>query len=182
MVSASQESDPRPEVVVWELEPDATFVPDHDDHALPLQLDSAVNLDERPAEPSIALAGNGITFDWMRLASLIWIAGTVVTMTLAFGRIRRFQSLLDEAEPADADTQEWVDELASSLGMDRSPSVWWVTGKIAPLIWSLSWRPRLILPRELWKGLDDHQRATLVIHELAHLRGATIISDSSNSS
>ena len=34
----------------------------------------------------------------------------------------------------------------------------------------LGWRPRLILPRELWKSLDDHQRATLIIHELAHLR------------
>ena len=30
--------------------------------------------------------------------------------------------------------------------------------------------PRLIIPIDLWKGLDDHQRATLIIHELAHLR------------
>ena len=89
---------------------------------------------------------------------------------MSIRRIRRFQVLLREAVPADVDTQEWVDELAASLGLDRSPTVWWVAGKLSPLVWSLSWRPRLILPRELWKALDDHQRATLIIHELAHLR------------
>ena len=38
------------------------------------------------------------------------------------------------------------------------------------MIWSLGWRPRLILPRDLWKALDERQRSTLVVHELAHLR------------
>ena len=34
------------------------------------------------------------------------------------------------------------------------------------------WRPcpRLIIPVELWKSLDQRQRGTLLVHELAHLR------------
>ena len=46
----------------------------------------------------------------------------------------------------------------------------WVRAKLSPMIWSLGWRPRLILPRDLWKSLDERQRSTLVVHELAHLR------------
>ena len=38
------------------------------------------------------------------------------------------------------------------------------------MIWSLGWRSRLIIPRELWKSLAERQRSTLVVHELAHLR------------
>ncbi len=38
------------------------------------------------------------------------------------------------------------------------------------MIWSLGWRPRLIIPRDLWKSLDELQRSTLIVHELAHLR------------
>src|SRR5258708_3127674 len=30
--------------------------------------------------------------------------------------------------------------------------------------------PRLLLPAELWRGLNETQRDTLLLHELAHLR------------
>ncbi len=108
--------------------------------------------------------------DWMKRASAIWIGGAVTTFLVSIRRIRRFQRLLRDAHPVGEDTQDWVDELAANLGLLRSPSVWWVGGKLSPLVWSLGWRPRLIIPVDLWKGLDDHQRATLLIHELAHLR------------
>jgi hypothetical protein len=38
------------------------------------------------------------------------------------------------------------------------------------MLWSLGGRPRLIVPEELWTSCDDRQRATLLTHELAHLR------------
>jgi bla regulator protein blaR1 len=128
-------------------------------------------LSRRPCEEQA-----GVSFaawssnDWMRLASAIWICGAVTTLAVSIRRIRRFQHLLHHAHPVCEDTQDWVNELAASIGLLRSPTVWWVGGKVSPLVWSLSWRPRLIIPIDLWKSLDDHQRATLVIHELAHLR------------
>ena len=106
---------------------------------------------------------------WMRLASAIWICGAVTTLLVSIRRIRRFQHLLHDAHPVCEDTQDWVNELAANLGLLRSPTVWWIGGKLSPLVWSLGWRPRLIIPIDLWKGLGDHQRATLIIHELAHL-------------
>jgi bla regulator protein blaR1 len=108
--------------------------------------------------------------DWMRLASAIWICGAVTTLAVTIRRIRRFQHLLHNAHPACDDIQDWVDELAANLGLLRSPTVCWVGGKLSPLVWPLGWRPRLIIPIGLWKALGDHQRATLIIHELAHLR------------
>ena len=106
----------------------------------------------------------------MRLACVIWITGTVTTLFTSVVRIRRFRVLLREARQAEDETQEWVDDLAASLGLDRFPSVWWIDGKLSPMVWPVGWRSRLILPTELWKGLDDQKRATLIIHELAHLR------------
>jgi bla regulator protein blaR1 len=155
------------EFVVADFEPETAIALANSDHAdLGLEAVSSINVDRRSAGPAVVWTA----IDWYRLACLIWFTGTASTIFLAIGRIRRFQALLGEAQPADSETHEWVDELAASLGMDRSPSVWWVAGKLSPLVWSLSWRPRLVLPRQLWKGLDDHQRATLIIHELAHLR------------
>ena len=38
------------------------------------------------------------------------------------------------------------------------------------MLWASGGWPRLIIPTELWKGLDERQRGTLLVHELAHLR------------
>jgi hypothetical protein len=38
------------------------------------------------------------------------------------------------------------------------------------MLWALVGRPRLIIPHQLWKSLSERKRATLLAHELAHLR------------
>jgi beta-lactamase regulating signal transducer with metallopeptidase domain len=114
--------------------------------------------------------GSFSSADWMKAACLIWIAGTLTSLAISGVRIRRFQQLLCDARRAGDETQEWVDELAVNIGLSRAPLVYWVDCKLSPLVWSLGWRPRLVIPRGLWKGLDDRERATLIVHELAHLR------------
>lgn len=100
----------------------------------------------------------------------IWVVGTVATLFVTVRRIRRFQTLLNEAQPAHEDVQEWVEDLAARLGLSRSPRAYWVSGRLSPMLWAIGRRPRLIIPTELWKKLDEHQRLTLIVHELAHLR------------
>jgi beta-lactamase regulating signal transducer with metallopeptidase domain len=100
----------------------------------------------------------------------IWLVGTVMIFFVSFRRIRRFQSLLQATRPASRQEQAWVDAMASRLGLRRGPVFEWVQAKLSPMIWSLGWRPRLIIPRDLWKTLDEPQRSTLIVHELAHLR------------
>ena len=118
-----------------------------------------------PAELSEWLRVN-----WMRLIGMTWLAGTVTTLLLSCWRIRRFQLLLSEARPASEEIQDWVDELSSDLGLSRPPGVWWISGKLSPMLWALGRSPRLIIPIDLWKSLDNRQRGTLLVHELAHLR------------
>ena len=38
------------------------------------------------------------------------------------------------------------------------------------MLWAVACRPRLIIPRDLWKSLNQRQRSLLLAHELAHLR------------
>jgi len=124
--------------------------------------------------PALALAlaelSDWLRTDWMRVIGTIWLAGTVTTLLLSCWRIRQFQRLLSEAQPASEEIQDWVDELSAVLGLGRPPGVWWVSGKLSPMLWALGRSPRLIIPIELWKSLDNRQRATLLVHELAHLR------------
>ncbi len=114
--------------------------------------------------------GGWSTIDWVRPLAVVWAVGAVGALIVACRRVRRFQHLLGAARPASPDDQEWVDELARVLELRRTPSVWWVGGPLSPMIWPLGRRPRLIIPRDLWKTLDQRQRTTLVLHELAHLR------------
>ncbi|MHC5537157.1 M56 family metallopeptidase [Singulisphaera rosea] len=103
------------------------------------------------------------------VALVIWITGTVTTLFVTGRRVRRFQSLLNEAKPVPDPIQDWVEELAGRLGLTNPPQAYWVSGRLSPMLWALGRRPRLIIPTELWKKLDEHQRLTLIVHELAHL-------------
>ncbi|MGP0068437.1 MAG: M56 family metallopeptidase [Isosphaeraceae bacterium] len=110
------------------------------------------------------------TENWKWLLSSIWMGGTATIAVVSLGRIRRFQRLLRETRSASPNEQERVDTMAGRLGLRRSPALEWVQAKLSPMIWSLGWNSRLIIPRDLWKTLDEPQRSTLIVHELAHLR------------
>ncbi len=113
---------------------------------------------------------NRFDINWSRWCTAIWLAGTAASIIVATRRIVRFERLLNDAQPACEDVQQWVDELAINLGLNCPPSVWWTGAKVSPMLWAVGRKPRLIIPLGLWKSLDDRQRSTLVVHELAHLR------------
>lgn len=104
-----------------------------------------------------------------RVVAVIWLSGTGMVLATGGLRIRRWQRILSLAKPA-ADLREDVEALSSRLGLRRPPSAWWVPGAVSPMLWSMCCRPRLIVPEELWQRLEERQRATLLVHELAHLR------------
>jgi hypothetical protein len=71
---------------------------------------------------------------------------------------------------ADANVQDLVTELAGKLNLTRYPEVWLIPGRVSPMLWALSIRPRLLLPAELLQRLDRAQLRTIILHELAHWR------------
>jgi beta-lactamase regulating signal transducer with metallopeptidase domain len=117
-----------------------------------------------------AVLSEWLPADWMSLLAVGWLLGTMAVLAVSARRVWRFQHLLHEAQPASVETQEWVNELASALGLVRPPLVWWIDGNLSPMVWALGLRARLIIPTALWKSLDERQRSTLIVHELAHLR------------
>jgi hypothetical protein len=93
-----------------------------------------------------------------------------VILVVAAVRIARFRRILRLAQPAPAALRAQVDTLARALGLARAPAIGVVPGPVSPLVWALGCRPCLLVPRGLWERLDEGQRTTLLVHELAHVR------------
>ncbi|WP_165067771.1 M56 family metallopeptidase [Paludisphaera rhizosphaerae] len=109
------------------------------------------------------------TLIWKGLG-IVWLAGSLATAVLAGTRIVRFQRRLRDASPAGWAVEEEVEILAAEMGLRQVPLVDIVDARTTPMLWGLGVRPRLILPRMLWKELDGRSRTLLLTHELAHLK------------
>ncbi|WP_165226032.1 M56 family metallopeptidase [Aquisphaera insulae] len=121
------------------------------------------------ASPPRDAAADGLA-EWMPALLSAWSAGSILWgagYLIQFARIRRW---LGSHAPAPSDVQGLTDAIAASLGLARAPRAWLVPGRLSPAVWGLAGRPGLIIPEELWSRLDEDQRASLVTHELAHLR------------
>ncbi len=125
-----------------------------------------INTPNRPERPwSAALA-----VSWRPVLAAVWLAGSLAWLGCVVLRVRRFRRALRCATPAPAEIQERAETLAVRLGLRRAPGVWIVPGGVAPLVWGLGRRARLIVPGSLWERLDPDQRDALILHELAHVR------------
>jgi beta-lactamase regulating signal transducer with metallopeptidase domain len=110
------------------------------------------------------------SWPWRWWVLAVWGGGSLVTFGVAAVRIARFRRILKLTEPAPAALQQQVEALAGQLGLAQVPTIGVVPGTVSPLVWALGCRPCLIVPRGLWDRLDEPQRATLLAHELAHLK------------
>jgi beta-lactamase regulating signal transducer with metallopeptidase domain len=119
-----------------------------------------------PSEPQASL----LELPWRPVVGTLWLVGSLLWFMLAGLRIARFHRLLRQATPAPSEVQDQARRLASRLGLARCPGVWLVPGSLSPSLWSLTGPPRLLLPAALLDQLSKQQRATLLTHELAHLR------------
>jgi len=116
---------------------------------------------KRPAPPRLSRAV------WLLI---IWSAGSGLCLLIIGLRVRRFSSLLRFADPADAHVQMLARALSSRVGITKCPRVWFVPGPVCPMLWAFGRKARLLIPAGLWDRLDDGQRSTLLLHELAHYR------------
>src|SRR5581483_3829881 len=117
-----------------------------------------------PAEPAEAALP---TWEWIVPA---WIGTSLLWFGWMGWQMFRFQRLLYYGYPAPGPLQRQTEELAQRLGLRRRPNVWLVPGTLSPMVWGIGANPRLLFPRKLLERLDHAQRATLILHELAHLR------------
>jgi len=133
--------------------------------------DPETTLSSPDAQPAAPLPFPRWWPDWWQTAVIsIWLTGSAVWFTCAIRRLARFQRLLRHARLAPVQLQKQAQRLARKLGMTGAPTVYLVPGRLSPLLWACFGSPRLVLPGALLEHIDDEQRATLILHELAHLR------------
>lgn len=126
-------------------------------------------MDQTPAVvPSPAESWRLSELPWMTLIQACWLTGSLAWLLLAAWRMWRFHCLLRHARLGPPSLQQEARRLARQLGLNDSPRVCLVPGRVSPMLWALDGTPRLLLPAELWPTLQDEQRAALLLHELAH--------------
>jgi WD40 repeat protein/beta-lactamase regulating signal transducer with metallopeptidase domain len=102
--------------------------------------------------------------------ALLWAAGSMVWFLRAGWHILAFQRLLRFARPAPPEIREWADRVAARLGFRRCPGVWLLPGALSPMVWAGVGRLRIYFPAGLLERLGEEERASLLAHELAHIR------------
>jgi beta-lactamase regulating signal transducer with metallopeptidase domain/biopolymer transport protein ExbD len=132
---------------------------------LPANASDQIQTEVKPSFPEATPA-----IGWQGVLLSLWLAGCVLWFVVAAVSISRFRRLLQHAQVASNSIRNQAEELALRLGLRRCPDIACVPGAISPMLWALGGRPRLLLPSNLVDRLSEEQQATLLAHELAHLR------------
>jgi beta-lactamase regulating signal transducer with metallopeptidase domain len=147
-------------------------LPAEGDEELPVALLEVLH-DPAPAAseaPPVAAVTGWPVLPWTALLPALWAAGTAGWVGLAVWRLWHFARLLRFARPAPRGLRKQARDIAARLGLERCPPVVLVPGQISPMLWALAGQARLLLPADLLDRLSREQQATLLAHELAHLR------------
>jgi beta-lactamase regulating signal transducer with metallopeptidase domain len=107
---------------------------------------------------------------WREPLAVAWLAGSLLWLAWTGVAVWRFNRLLRRAQPGPAWLRDLVRELSKELGMRRPPRVCLLPGTLSPMVWAMGPAPRLLFPAQLLDRIDREQLATLLVHELAHLR------------
>jgi hypothetical protein len=79
----------------------------------------------------------------------VWAGGAGLIAILAMIRLVRFQQMLAAMLPASRRIRSIVDELASHMGIRRSPDVRVVDSAVSPFVWCFVGRATVVLPQRL---------------------------------
>jgi beta-lactamase regulating signal transducer with metallopeptidase domain len=107
---------------------------------------------------------------WRGLLVGAWVCGAVAWASLLAVRVWRFRRVLRLARPAGAKVQGMADDLAQRLGLRSPPAVLLLPARVPPLLWFAGGSARVFLPQGLSGQLDGRGLATVLAHELAHLK------------
>ena len=104
------------------------------------------------------------------LVMSVWISGSLLWLIVSIYRIVRFDRMIRRNPFVDALLQNQINSFAHRLGLSRCPQGRLTKASIAPLIWFTRPQPLLVLPVGLLENLSEQQTATVLTHELFHLK------------
>jgi beta-lactamase regulating signal transducer with metallopeptidase domain len=99
-----------------------------------------------------------------------WICGAFCVAAGYAARIRRFAGLIRDCEAAPPDIRTMAAQFSSRLGLRRAPDVRMTSHHLPPLVWSIGFSRRVILPSPLFARLSREAQGTILAHELIHIR------------
>lgn len=126
-------------------------------------------LENSPIEPA-SPAAEPWNVPWQTVLGCTWAAGIALFASWQAWRIVRFRQLLQAAQPASSDVHQMAGQIAKRLGLHRVPEIRMLPLRMSPLVWCIGGTPRVYLPVELFERLDADAQATILAHELAHIR------------
>jgi beta-lactamase regulating signal transducer with metallopeptidase domain len=100
----------------------------------------------------------------------LWLGGSATWFLVASARVVRFRRLLRHAVAAPRPLRVEAERLCKRLEIVNVPEVLVVPFAVSPLLWGMSGAARLVLPADLLDRLSADEVASLLAHELAHLR------------
>ncbi len=124
-------------------------------------MESAIDVAPVPPPPAIGT---------VELVLIVWAVGSLVVLALILLRSRRFASLLRHAKSPSPGLAAEAQVLATRIGLRRAPAIAVIPARVSPLLWPSARQLHLVLPDSLLRTLTPDQRATLLLHELAHVR------------
>ncbi len=134
----------------------------------PLQATPAVTHDAPTSVPPVQ-APTSTSWRYVPLLlAVVWFTGSFFTLALHVSRIRRFRSLLEQAQPAPDWLQQCSNALAGAFGV-RRPTVMVVSGLASALVWN-PWRSKILVSCDLLNSIRRDEWNGILAHELAHLK------------
>jgi bla regulator protein blaR1 len=110
---------------------------------------------------------------WPMVFPGLWAVGLMVCAGISARRWRQTVAVTRRSVPAPDALHALAADLAGRLRLRRTPDVR-MSGEIdTPLVAGIR-RPVILLPRDRFEALDDHQQQMALCHELAHVKRADL--------
>jgi beta-lactamase regulating signal transducer with metallopeptidase domain/tetratricopeptide (TPR) repeat protein len=140
----------------------------------PTPLETLIEKSEMPSNPPAHQAWPWEGFwDKYRGADLlmaVWLTGSGIWLVLAFVRVSQFRRLLRYARPAPTVDCDELERLSVRMEVFPRGGLWFLPGAFPPMLWALGGPARILVPEQLFPKLLPAQKASLLAHELAHLK------------
>ena len=108
---------------------------------------------------------------WVRMAILVWIAVSVILLMVAVIRIVHFEILLRRnSRRAPEHINKIAQDISVTMGLRKTPIVVISCAHIAPFVWCLGGRPRIIVSSIAGQVLGDDEIRMVLAHEMAHVK------------
>ena len=119
------------------------------------------------------LDGGNVNVNWPFILLVLWSAGLVAGAVIDLRRLTRTRRVIRRSSPATEQTAATAAELASAIGLRRTPTVHISSETATPLVVGVL-RPRILLPGNGATPLSESEERMALCHELSHVKRADL--------